>query len=41
LGICDRAYVVNEGVLIAEGTPECILRNEQVREVYLGWDFKL
>lgn len=41
LGICDRAYIVNEGVLIAEGTPEKILHNEHVKEVYLGHDFKL
>jgi lipopolysaccharide export system ATP-binding protein len=41
LGICDRAYIVNEGRIIAEGNPEEILRNERVREVYLGHDFKL
>jgi len=41
LGICDRAYIVNEGRIIAEGTPEAILRNAHVREVYLGHEFKL
>ncbi|OAD23377.1 ABC transporter ATP-binding protein YhbG [Candidatus Thiomargarita nelsonii] len=41
LGICDRAYIVNEGQLIAEGTPESILHNEHVKEVYLGHNFKL
>lgn len=41
LGICDRAYIVNDGQLIAEGTPESILHNEQVKEVYLGQDFRL
>jgi lipopolysaccharide export system ATP-binding protein len=41
LDICDRAYIVNEGVLIAEGSPENILHNEYVREVYLGHDFRL
>ncbi len=41
LGICDRAYIVNEGVLIAEGPPEKILHNEHVKEVYLGHNFKL
>lgn len=41
LDICDRAYIVNEGTLIAEGTPENILNNEQVRKVYLGEEFKL
>lgn len=41
LGICHRAYIVNEGSLIAEGTPEHILDHQQVREVYLGHDFRL
>jgi lipopolysaccharide export system ATP-binding protein len=41
LDICDRAYIVNEGTLIAEGTSENILNNEQVRKVYLGEEFKL
>ena len=41
LGICDRAYIVNEGRIIAEGEPQAILKNERVREVYLGHDFKL
>ena len=41
LGICERAYIVSEGKLIAEGTPENILANKQVKEVYLGHDFRL
>jgi lipopolysaccharide export system ATP-binding protein len=41
LDICDRAYIVSEGRIIAEGRPEVILRDERVREVYLGHDFKL
>jgi len=41
LDICDRAYIVSEGHIIAEGRPEVILRDERVREVYLGHDFKL
>jgi lipopolysaccharide export system ATP-binding protein len=41
LGICDRAYIVNEGVIIAEGAPDAILRNQRVREVYLGHEFSL
>lgn len=41
LDICDRAYIVSEGRIIAEGSPEAILRDEKVREVYLGHDFKL
>jgi len=41
LDICNRAYIVNDGTLIAEGTPENVLHNEHVREVYLGHDFRL
>ncbi len=41
LDICDRAYIVNAGELIAEGSPQSILHNELVREVYLGQDFEL
>ena len=41
LGICDRAYIVNEGTIIAKGTPEAILDDAGVREVYLGRNFKL
>ena len=41
LGICDRAYIVNEGRIIAEGTSEQILTDVHVREVYLGDDFTL
>tara|TARA_B100001057_G_scaffold170210_1_gene170978 strand:+ start:10036 stop:10761 length:726 start_codon:yes stop_codon:yes gene_type:complete len=41
LGICDRAYILNEGDLIASGPPEQILANNYVKEVYLGQDFKL
>lgn len=41
LHICDRAYIVNEGTIIAEGTSAEILANQQVREVYLGQDFQL
>lgn len=41
LGICDRAYIVNEGTVFASGHPEEIVANENVREVYLGKDFKL
>lgn len=41
LRICDRAYIVNEGTIIAEGTAEEILQNERVRKVYLGDSFKL
>ena len=41
LGICGRAYILNDGAMIAEGTSEDILANQQVREVYLGEGFKL
>jgi lipopolysaccharide export system ATP-binding protein len=41
LGICARAYIVSGGSVIAAGTAEEILANRQVREVYLGQDFKL
>lgn len=41
LGICDRAYIVNEGRIIAEGSAEEILVDKHVREVYLGDDFTL
>ena len=39
LAICERAYIVSEGAVIAEGTPTEILENEKVRQVYLGDDF--
>lgn len=41
LGICDRAYIVNEGKVFASGRPAEIVSNEAVREVYLGKDFRL
>ncbi|MEE3236238.1 MAG: LPS export ABC transporter ATP-binding protein [Pseudomonadota bacterium] len=41
LGICSRAYILNEGSLIASGAPNEILANQHVREVYLGQNFKL
>ena len=41
LRICDRAYIVNEGVIIAKGTPEAVLDDATVREVYLGRNFRL
>jgi len=41
LGICSRAYIVNQGAVIAAGAPESILENQHVREVYLGEDFEL
>ena len=40
LDICERAYIVSEGVIIAQGPTEDILSNKKVREVYLGEQFK-
>ncbi len=41
LGICDRAYIINEGTVLAYGTPAEIVDNENVRRVYLGENFRL
>jgi lipopolysaccharide export system ATP-binding protein len=41
LGICERAYIVNDGAVIASGAPDAILNDERVREVYLGHSFEL
>ena len=41
LDICEKAYIVNEGSILAAGTPDEILNNQQVREVYLGHQFRL
>ncbi len=41
LGICDTAYILSQGTVIAEGTPEHVLANEEVRNVYLGENFKI
>jgi lipopolysaccharide export system ATP-binding protein len=41
LGICDRAYIINEGVVLEEGTPEKIAVSPRAREVYLGEGFRL
>ena len=41
LGICDRAYVMGEGQILAEGNPAQILENKMVRKIYLGDNFKL
>jgi len=41
LSICHHAYILNEGSIIAEGTPEAVLDNQQVRDVYLGDEFRL
>lgn len=41
LGICGRAYIMNDGEVIAQGLPDEILKDSQVRDVYLGQDFRL
>ena len=41
LGICERAYILNDGTMIAQGKPDEILSNQHVREVYLGESFSL
>ena len=41
LGICHRAYIVNEGQVLAAGSPEDILADDRVRAVYLGDTFRL
>jgi lipopolysaccharide export system ATP-binding protein len=41
LGICERAYIVSQGTVLTSGSADQILANREVREVYLGQDFKL
>jgi len=41
LGICDRAYILNAGTVLAQGSPEEVLANPDVRRVYLGESFRL
>ena len=41
LGICDRAFIINAGEVLASGTPADIVQNDQVRQVYLGEHFSL
>jgi lipopolysaccharide export system ATP-binding protein len=41
LGVCDRAYILNEGRILEEGTPEKIAQSEKARKIYLGDGFEL
>jgi lipopolysaccharide export system ATP-binding protein len=41
LGVCDRAYIVNEGKVLETGTPDYIVNSEKAREIYLGENFSL
>jgi lipopolysaccharide export system ATP-binding protein len=40
LGVCDQAYILHAGTILAQGTPESVLNHPDVRRVYLGEDFK-
>ena len=41
LGICDRAYIISAGRVLASGSPEQIVKNDDVRRVYLGEHFRM
>lgn len=41
LGVCDRAYIINEGEILEEGNPENIVKSKKARRIYLGEDFEL
>lgn len=41
LGVCDRAYILNEGVILEEGTPDHLVNSELAKRIYLGESFKL
>jgi lipopolysaccharide export system ATP-binding protein len=41
LGVCDRAYILNEGRILVGGTPEKIARSQEARKIYLGDGFEL
>jgi lipopolysaccharide export system ATP-binding protein len=41
LKICDRAYIIHQGLVIEEGTPEQVIANDQVKKIYVGKDFSL
>jgi lipopolysaccharide export system ATP-binding protein len=41
LGVCDRAYILNEGTLLEEGDPETLAKSEKARRIYLGERFRL
>ena len=41
LGVCDRAYILNEGLILEEGTPDKLVRSELAKRIYLGETFKL
>jgi len=41
LGVCDRAYILNEGRILEEGAPEKIAQSQKARKIYLGDGFEL
>ena len=41
LGICDRAYIINDGIVLASGRPNEIIQDDRVRKAYLGEDFRM
>jgi lipopolysaccharide export system ATP-binding protein len=41
LGVCDRAYILNDGVILEEGSPEKLVQSELAKRIYLGETFKL
>lgn len=41
LGICDRAYILNDGKMLKDGTPEQIISDPEVKKIYLGKDFSM
>jgi lipopolysaccharide export system ATP-binding protein len=41
LGICDRAYIINEGRVLIAGTPDLIIQDDSARKIYLGENFRL
>ncbi len=41
LSVCDRAYIINEGVVLEEGTPQELAESETARKIYLGEKFQL
>ena len=41
LGICDHAFIISDGSVLAQGTPAAIINNEDVRRVYLGEHFRM
>ena len=41
LGICDRAYIINDGIVLASGKPDEVVRDSRVRKAYLGEEFRM